>query len=103
MKWTQSLSILFILFLLPSLPLFQMDQVIDINWLICENSLLTKSEMKDASIDQNLWFDLKPSSYFFNRVSFFFQWKNPLSVLISFFQGASSFCRPPPNLHPSLS
>jgi len=103
MKWIQFLTILFILFLLPSVPLFQMDQAIDINWLICENSIVTKSEMNDPCIDQNLWFDLKPSSYFFNRVIFFFQLKNPLSVLISFFQGASSFCRPPPNFHPSLS
>ncbi len=93
MKWIQ---FLLILFLLPGLPLFQMDQAVDIEWLVCESSLITKSEMNDLSIDQNLWFDLKPSSYFFNQVKIFFQLKNPLSALPSYFQGSSPFWRPPP-------
>ena len=100
MKWIQFLVILF---LLPGLPLFQMDQAIDIEWLICENSLITISEINDPSIDQNLQFDLKPPSSFFNQVKIFFQLKNPLSVLLSYFQGTSPFCRPPPRFHPSLS
>jgi hypothetical protein len=100
MKWIQFLVILF---LLPGLPLFQMDQAIDIEWLICENSLITISEINDPSIDQNLQFDLKPPSSFFNQVKIFFQLKNPLSVLLSYFQGTSPFCRPPPVIHPSLS
>jgi hypothetical protein len=93
MKWIQ---FLLILFLLPGLPLFQMDQAVDIEWLVCESSLITKSEMNDPSIDQNLWFDLKPSSYFFNQVKSFFQLKNPLSALIYYFKGFSPFWRPPP-------
>jgi hypothetical protein len=93
MKWIQ---FLLILFLLPGLPLFQMDQAVDIDRLICENSLITKSEINDPSVDQNLWFDLKPSSYFFNQVKFLFQLKNSLSVLLSFFQGILPFQRPPP-------
>jgi hypothetical protein len=93
MKWIQ---FLLILFLLPGLPLFQMDQAVDIEWLVCESSLITKSEMNDPSIDQNLWFDLKPSSSFFNQVKFLFQLKNSLSVLLSFFQGILPFQRPPP-------
>ena len=93
MKWIQYLLILF---LLPGLPLFQVDQAIDIEWLVCENSFITKSEMNEPSIDQNLWFDLKPSSSFFNQVKFFFKLKNPLSVLLSYFQGTSPFWRPPP-------
>ncbi len=95
MKWIQ---FLLILFLLPGLPLFQMDQAVDVDieWLVCESSLITKSEMNDPSIDQNLWFDLKPSSYFFNQVKIFFQLKNPSSVLISYFRGFSPFWRPPP-------
>ncbi len=93
MKWIQ---FLLILFLLPGLPLFQIDQAIDIEWLVCENSPVIKSEMNDLSIDQNLWFDLKPSSYFFNQVKFLFQLKNSLSVLLSYFQGTSPFWRPPP-------
>ena len=100
MKWIQFLVIIF---LLPSLPLFQMDQAIDIEWLIFENSLITISEINDPSIDQNLQFDLKPPSSFFNQVKIFFQLKNPLSVLLSYFQGTSPFCRPPPVIHPSLS
>jgi hypothetical protein len=93
MKWTQ---FLLILFLLLGLPLFQMDQAVDIDWVVCENFLVTKSEMNDPSIDQNLCFDLKPSSSFFNQVKFLFQLKNPLSVLLSYFQGIIPFQRPPP-------
>ena len=93
MKWIQ---FLLILFLLPGLPLFQVDQAVDIEWLVCENSLITKSEMDDPSFDQNLWFDSKPLSSFFNQVKFLFQLKNSLSVLLSFFQGILPFQRPPP-------
>jgi len=93
MKWIQ---FLLILFLLLGFPLLQMDQAVDIEWLVCESSLITKSEMNDPSIDQNLWFDLKPSSSFFNQVKFLFQLKNSLSVLLSFFQGILPFQRPPP-------
>jgi len=93
MKWIQ---FLLVLFLFPGLPLFQMDQAIDIEWLVCENSLITKSEMDDLSFDENLWFDSKPPSSFFNQVKSFFQLKNSLSVLLSFFQGILPFQRPPP-------
>ena len=100
MKWIQ---FLLILFLLPGLPLFQMDQAVDIEWLVCENSLIIKSEMNGPSTDQNLWFDLKPPTSIFNQVKIFFQLKNPLSVLLSYFQGTSPFWRPPPRFHPPLS
>jgi len=100
MKWIQ---FVLILFLLPGLPLFQVDQAVDINWLVCENFPTTKSEMNDPSIERNLWMDLKPPSYFFNQVKFFFQLKNPSSFLLSYFQGTSPFWRPPPVIHPSLS
>jgi hypothetical protein len=95
MKWIQ---FLLVLFLSPNLPLFQMDQAIDIDWLICENSFVVRSEMNDPSIDQNLWFDLKPPSYFLDQVKFFFQLKSPLSIWLSHFQGTSPFWRPPPAL-----
>jgi hypothetical protein len=93
MKWIQ---FLLTLFLLPSLPLFQMDQAIDIEWLVCESSLITKSEMSDSSFDQNLWFDSQPSSSFFNQIQIIFQLKKPLSAILSYFQGTSPFWRPPP-------
>jgi hypothetical protein len=100
MKWFQSL---FILFLLSALPLFQMDQAVDIDWLVCGSSLVIKSEeVNDPSIDQNVWFDLRPTLISFNHVNFFFQLRNPLSVLLSYFQGTSPFYRPPPIFHPSL-
>jgi hypothetical protein len=92
-----------ILFLLPSIPLFQIGQAVDIDRSVCENTLITKSEMNNLSIDQNFCFDLKPLSYFINQVHFFFQLKNPLSVLLSYLQGTSPFWRPPPDFHPSLS
>jgi hypothetical protein len=93
MKWIQ---FILILFLLLGFPLFQMDQAVDIDWLVSENSLITKLEINDPFMDQNLWFDSKPPSSFLNQVKFFFQLKNPLSVLLSYFQGTSPFWRPPP-------
>jgi hypothetical protein len=93
MKWIQ---FLLILFLLIGFPLFQMDQVIDTNWLICDNSLVIKSEYNDTCTDKCLWFDSSSPPRFFNRMRFIFQMKNPLSVLFSFLQGTSPFWRPPP-------
>ena len=90
------IQFLLTLFLLPSLPLFQMDQAVDIEWLVCESSLITKLEMNDLSIDQNLCFDSRPPASSLNQVKIFFQLKNPLSVLLSYFQGTSPFWRPPP-------
>jgi hypothetical protein len=100
MKWIQ---FLLILSLLPGLPLFQMDRAIDIDRSVNENSLVIKLEMNDPSADQNLWLDIKPPSSLFNQVKFFFQLKNPLSVLLSHFQGTSPFWRAPPVFHPSFS
>jgi hypothetical protein len=94
----KGIQFVIILFLLPVLPLFQMDQAVDIDWLVCENSLITKSEIDDPSVDQNYWFDLTPPSSFFNQVKFSFQRKHPLSVLLFYFQGTSPFWRPPPAL-----
>jgi hypothetical protein len=93
MKWIQ---FFLTLFLLLGLPLFQMDQVVDIEWLVCGSSLIIKSEMNDSSIDQNLWFDSKHPSPFLNRVNIFFNLKNTSSILLSYFEGTSPLCRPPP-------
>jgi len=93
MKWFQ---FLLIFLLLLGFPLSQIDQAIDIDWLVCDNFLITKSRINYPSIDQNLWFDLKPSSSFFNQVKSFFQMKNPLSILLSYFLETSPFWRPPP-------
>jgi hypothetical protein len=94
------LQFLFIPFLLLSLPLFQMDQAIDIDWLVCENSLVIKSEWSDPCGKEfkitSLGFDLKPLSSFFNQGNFFLQLKNPLSILLSYFLETSPFWRPPP-------
>jgi len=51
MKWIQ---FLLILFLLPGLPLFQIDQAIDIEWLVCENSLVIKRSEEHTSELQSL-------------------------------------------------
>ncbi len=93
MKWIQ---ILLILFLSPNLPLFQTDQDIGIDGLICEDALLTKLDKADCSIDSDLWFNLRISSYSFNRVKPFFQLRSRFSSLLSRFQGVSPFWRPPP-------
>ena len=92
----KGIQFLLILFLLPGLPLFQIDQAIDIEWLVCENSLVIKSEINGPFIDHHLCFNSKPPFSFFNQVKIFFQLKNPLSVLLSYVQGTSPFWRPPP-------
>jgi hypothetical protein len=73
-----------------------MDQAIGLDWVICEDGIVAKSEKDNPTIDPTLWFDLKPSSYFFNRAKFFYQLKSPLSIWLSYFQGESPFWRPPP-------
>ncbi len=94
---------LLILFLLPGLPLFQIDQAVDIEWLVCENSLVIKSEMNGPFIEHDLCFNSKPLTSFLNQVKIHLQLKNPLSILLSYFQGTSPFWRPPPRFHPFLS
>ena len=93
MKWFQ---FLLIFLLLIGFPLSQIDQAIDIDWLVCENSIITKLEINQPSIDQNLLFDLNSPSSFFNQVKSFFQLKNPSSILLSYFLETSPFWRPPP-------
>jgi len=90
------------LFLLPGLPLFQIDQAVDIEWLVCENSLVIKSEMNGPSVDQNVCSNPKPPSAFLDQLKPLFQVKNPSSILLSYFQGDSRFSRPPPHSHPFL-
>jgi len=93
MKWIQSLLILFLLL---SFPLFQLDQIVDIEWLVCENSLAIKSEGNNFCPNKYLWHDFEPIPSLFNRIGFVFQLKNPLSVLYSSFQRTAPFWRPPP-------
>jgi len=90
------IQFLLILFLVPGLPLFQMDPAVGIAWLVCENSLLARLEIEGPVADQNLWLNLEPASCTDNQVKSFFQLKNPLSVLLSYLQGPSPFWRPPP-------
>jgi hypothetical protein len=93
MKWIQSLLILILLL---GFPLFQLDQIVDIEWLVCENSLAIKSEQGYPCTSKCLWHDFEPIPSLFNRIDFVFQLKNPLSVLYSTFQRTTPFWRPPP-------
>jgi hypothetical protein len=93
MKWIQSLLILLIFLYF---PLFQLDQVVDIKWLVSEDSLAIKSEDGGPFTSKCLWHGFKPIPSLFNRISFVFQLKNPLSVLYSSFQRTTPFWRPPP-------
>ncbi len=93
---------LLILFLLPGLPLFQIDQAVDFDWVVCEHSLVIKSEVNNFPFDQNMCTNLKPPSVFLNQSKTFLQLKDPLSTLLSYFQGTSPFWRPPPRFHPPL-
>jgi hypothetical protein len=95
MKWIQSILIIFLLL---GVPFFEMDQIVDNGWLVCENSLGIKSEYKGPWTSRSLWYDFEPMSSLFNRVSFVSQLKNPLSVLYSSFQRTTPFSRPPPTL-----
>jgi len=99
----KGIQFLLILFLALGLPLFQIDQAIDIAWLVCENSLFVKLEIEGPLSDQDLSFNPEPPSCTFNQGKSLFQLKNPLSVILSYFQGPSPFWRPPPGFHPFLS
>ena len=103
MKWLQ---FLLILFLLLGLPLFDMGQSINIDWVFCENSIIIESEWNGPCENEfkftNLCFDSKLPTPFLNQVKFLFQMKNSLSILLSYFQGTSPFWRPPPNFHLSF-
>ncbi len=90
------IQFLLILFLVPGLPLFQVDQAIDIAWLVSENSVVVKLEIEGSLANQNLSFNLEPPSCALNQGKPLFQLKNPSSVLLSYFQGPSPFWRPPP-------
>jgi hypothetical protein len=96
----REIQFLLILFLLLGLPLFQIDQAIDIDWVVCEDSIVIKTEWSDTCEKEfrftSFWFDLRPLSPFYNPLKSFFQLKNPLSILLSYFKGISPFWRPPP-------
>jgi hypothetical protein len=95
MNW---IRFLLLLFLFLGFHLFQMDQAIDIDWLVCEDSLITKFKVDQPSIDLNLWFDSIPGSSSFKQSEASFQLRNPLSFLLPYFQGASPFLRSPPGV-----
>jgi hypothetical protein len=97
MKGLQSLLVVF---LLPGLLLFQMDQAVNIDWSVYEESFFTKSETKDPCINQNSWFDSDGRISFSAQTRIVFQLKNPFSFLFSSLQGTSPFWRPPPGLTP---
>ncbi len=95
MKWIQ---FLLILFLLPGLPLFQMDQAVDIEWLVCENSLVIKSEINGPFIDHHLCFNSKPPSSFFNQVKISLPTEEPFICFTFLFSGDLSFLETPSEL-----
>ncbi len=94
LKW---IKFSLILFLIPGFPLFQCDQLIDIGWVVSENSAVVKSDDSGLSSEKCLCFDSKPILPSLNRISFILKLKNPFSVLYSSFQGVSPFWRPPPD------
>ncbi len=96
----KGIQFLLILFLASGLLLFQIDQAVDIAWLVCKNSLFVKLEIEGPLADQNLPFNLEPPSCTHNQVNSFCQLKNPLTFLLSYFQGPSPFWRPPPGFQP---
>jgi len=95
LKW---IKFSLILFLVAGFPLLQCDQLIDIDWLVSENSTVIKSDYSGLFSEKSLYFDSKPILPPLNRISFILKLKNPFSVLYSSFQGVSPFWRPPPGL-----
>jgi hypothetical protein len=92
MKW---ILFPFFLFLFVGFPLFQSDQPIEWECLVCDNSLIKSAS--DSSLDETLGPDSKKTvPSLLSLIRFISQVRNPLSVLNSFSQGASPFWRPPP-------
>jgi hypothetical protein len=86
----------FFLFIFVAFPLFQGDQPIEWECLVCDNSFIIKSG-SDSPLNETLGLDSKKTvSRLFSLIRFISQVKNPLSVLNIFPQGTSPFWRPPP-------
>ncbi len=90
-----------VLALLLGFPLFQMDQVIDTEWLVCENFLAVKFEGSDFSADKTCDFYPEPSLPLLDPISFISQLRNPLYILYASSKGIFPFWRPPPFLFSS--
>ncbi len=61
MKWVQPSIIVFLLF---GFPLFQCDQTIDWDWLICDHFLVAKSD-NDSPLDEAFGSDSKENGLHF--------------------------------------
>jgi len=93
MKWIQ---FALIPLLVLGFPLFQMDQIIDTDWLVCEKFPASKVEYSNLNPEEGSYFNFKHLSFLPSCIGLFFQLKNPLSVLFASFWGTSPFWRPPP-------
>jgi hypothetical protein len=93
MNW---IRFLLIFFLVSGFSLFQMDQVIDLDWLVCDNSLSEEINDQGLGEDKDSQFDEKPISNLREQFNTICQLKNPLSVLFPFFWGTAPFLRSPP-------
>ncbi len=89
---------LLILILLLGVPLFQTDQLIDIEWLVCENCVSIKTGDENTQATHLVSYYFEPEPPLFNQIGVIFHLKNPLSVLFSSFQRATPFWRPPPGI-----
>ena len=93
MNWIRFLLIFLLAF---GFGLSQMDQVVDLDWLVSDNSLREEIDNQDLREDEGSQFDKKPISSLrvrFNRIC---QLKNPLSALFPFFWATVLLRRPPP-------
>jgi len=95
MNW---IRFLLILFLASGFSLFQLDQVIDFDWLVSDNSLSEEINDRGLSEDKDLRFYEKPISGLREQFNTICQLKNPLSALFPFFWGTAPFLRPPPRV-----
>ena len=92
MSWIQ---FSLILLLVPGFPLLQVDQVVNIDWIVCEDVYVQKLRNIDCGSAEGLVNNSRLSSIF-PQFHFILKLKNPMSVLFSSFWGTLPFRRPPP-------
>ena len=99
MNWIRFLLIFLLAF---GFGLSQMDQVVDLGWLVSANFLSEEIDNQGLREDKDSQFDEKPISNLRVRLNRICQLRNPLSALFPFFWATVLFRRPPPGFQTLL-
>ncbi len=92
MSWIQ---FSLILLLVPGFPFLQMDQIVNLDWIVCEDATVQEPRNIDCGSAEGLVNNSKLPSIF-PQFHFILKLKNPISVLFPSFWGTLPFWRPPP-------